>query len=523
MSDISIHDIEQDEQDRFILDTPDKIIKWIKYQYNQQELEHNRNPEISFQRYIDLSNCVICTRKTSDSPLSTNLYDLAGKIDCIVRSNHLPFHYEVLEELKCRNSIIYGIGFSSTRFHHKIEISDSTFKNGGSFNGCEFLEPVLIQDCDQCQVGSFERSVFHREIYLTDLSFNCIKVSFAQCTFKGNVNLSNILFPSCDNEVVKGHNFVDFSQSTFHHGLSLKAIRSQIPIFANECVFEGQVEMRNISSEAQISFANSSIRNRFSLTSGSKTHNRLTELNLRNVTMYDRCDIENSEIGSLYTDFASIMDKCLFRLCCCKVLTCCSMYSLYNQGFVIFDEDELSKINLDGAINIGVIELEDTRLESKNIYSEKTARILKESAQKIGNDIDALEYRKIELYFHKCQTKFLWDKIILFLNKISNDYGRSFVYGVVFTLVVAFVFFFVINYWGTDTQIFEFNMRGDFSGFGTVWKKYLDVLNVLNFRDQLKGVELNALGETMFLISKIFIAYGMYQTVIAFRKYHKNQ
>lgn len=42
-----------------------------------------------------------------------------------------------------------------------------------------------------------------------------------------------------------------------------------------------------------------------------------------------------------------------------------------------------------------------------------------------------------------------------------------------------------------------------------------------SFKDKFEGVKLNAWGETVFFLSKIFISYGIYQTIVAFRKFSK--
>lgn len=109
---------------------------------------------------------------------------------------------------------------------------------------------------------------------------------------------------------------------------------------------------------------------------------------------------------------------------------------------------------------------------------------------------------------------------LLFLNRISNSFGINWSRGVIFTMITAFVFYCLINYWGTDSQFFEIGWE-NWNSFGKVWKEYLNILNVFNFNNQKDGIILNAWGETFFFLSKIFIAFGVYQTIAAFRKYGK--
>ena len=109
--------------------------------------------------------------------------------------------------------------------------------------------------------------------------------------------------------------------------------------------------------------------------------------------------------------------------------------------------------------------------------------------------------------------------LLLLLNFCSNGFGLKWVQGILFTMTIALLFFILINFFGIETPIFIIDFK--FNNFGEVWKGYLNILNVLNFRDKLDGIELNAWGESLFFVSKIFLSYGIYQTVSAFRKYGK--
>lgn len=47
-----VDDILLDDNDRHILDSTDKIIRWINYQYEEQEIKHEENIDIPYRRYI---------------------------------------------------------------------------------------------------------------------------------------------------------------------------------------------------------------------------------------------------------------------------------------------------------------------------------------------------------------------------------------------------------------------------------------------------------------------------------------
>lgn len=127
----------------------------------------------------------------------------------------------------------------------------------------------------------------------------------------------------------------------------------------------------------------------------------------------------------------------------------------------------------------------------------------------------------ILLIFNWLKVKRILDKesIVLFFNKISNDFGQSWVRGIIFTMAFAYIFYLLINFYGLEKPIFRF--AWSLEGFGTAWKEYLKILNVLNFNDKLDNFKFTALGETLFFVSKVFVSYGIYQTVSAFRKFGK--
>ena len=201
------------------------------------------------------------------------------------------------------------------------------------------------------------------------------------------------------------------------------------------------------------------------------------------------------------------------------------------------NKPSITSIDLQGAANLGIIEIEDTQIQCKNRI---TARLLKDSANKSNNVIDSTHYKSEEyrLYrkelllelkkvFEKGSLKRVFsfpitDLGLLLLNTISNNNGKSWFRSVIFTCVTAWIFFIGINYLGISKgSFFDWGWH-DWVSFEKVWKEYLNMFYLVEFKDKFdQGIELNALGETMFFISKIFVGYGVYQTISAFRKYGK--
>ena len=111
---------------------------------------------------------------------------------------------------------------------------------------------------------------------------------------------------------------------------------------------------------------------------------------------------------------------------------------------------------------------------------------------------------------------------LLYLNRISNSFGMSWGQGVLFTCVTAWIFFVLINYMGVESSHLFVLWQYGWGGFGDVWQNYLRMFYLTKFEDVFNtGIKLNVYGETLFFVSKIFVSYGIYQTISAFRKYGK--
>lgn len=121
---------------------------------------------------------------------------------------------------------------------------------------------------------------------------------------------------------------------------------------------------------------------------------------------------------------------------------------------------------------------------------------------------------------------YLKDIILLLLNRISNYFGTDWVRGVVFTMTIgSVVSYFLLrenyNLWHID--IYDINAWKQSIGFLI---KIINVVDMKPFKESenslVKLVNNNDTNNIILFIGRIFIAYGIYQTVQAFRKYGKS-
>lgn len=110
------------------------------------------------------------------------------------------------------------------------------------------------------------------------------------------------------------------------------------------------------------------------------------------------------------------------------------------------------------------------------------------------------------------------DKLLLWFNKNSNIFDTDWVVGINFTILVTLIAYIVIL--SLNPNLF---FLPNSEGVGNFLRGLVDVLNITNWR------YIKILGKTpsnwqyVFLfIGRIFVAYGIYQTVQAFRKFGKS-
>lgn len=121
---------------------------------------------------------------------------------------------------------------------------------------------------------------------------------------------------------------------------------------------------------------------------------------------------------------------------------------------------------------------------------------------------------------------YLKDIILLLLNRISNYFGTDWVRGVVFTMTIgSVVSYFLLrenyNLWHID--IYDINAWKQSIGFLI---KIINIVDMKPFKESenslVKLVNNNDTNNIILFIGRIFIGYGYYQTIQAFRKFGKS-
>ncbi len=159
--------------------------------------------------------------------------------------------------------------------------------------------------------------------------------------------------------------------------------------------------------------------------------------------------------------------------------------------------------------------------------SREACRFFKNELLKLNNSIDALKYYEMEMNAYENELKdrkwYNENRILLSLNRVSNKYGISWKRGVLFTLIVGALFFlpniFLLkdSYWSCG-----WNSWSDFwKVAGITTELYMKAMYAAHSFDYLKEYNPRGITFVFDMIGRIFVAYGYYQTVSAFRKFSK--
>lgn len=156
-------------------------------------------------------------------------------------------------------------------------------------------------------------------------------------------------------------------------------------------------------------------------------------------------------------------------------------------------------------------------------WDRKTLRAIKRELINTHNQIDYLRFKAYELNAYKKEVnlnKLNWkDSLILYFNEDSNYFGLDWTKGIRFIFQWSFILylFYIISYSACINNLSYIPKTEDFL------VNYLKFTNPLSFlKTPLENSE-NYFFPLLFLsVSKIFVSYGIYQTIQAFRKFGVN-
>lgn len=146
--------------------------------------------------------------------------------------------------------------------------------------------------------------------------------------------------------------------------------------------------------------------------------------------------------------------------------------------------------------------------------------------QKQGDNIRSLEYNSREIEAHYKSLGFnssdFFRKINLGLNFLSNNFGRDWVRGILFSFCIGFFFFWLLL---ISTDNFQIGMPTSNTNLLPAFLKFMNPLRFYELESIFKNttveneIKLKPFSFFADFGGRVFITYGYYQTIQAFRKF----
>jgi hypothetical protein len=202
------------------------------------------------------------------------------------------------------------------------------------------------------------------------------------------------------------------------------------------------------------------------------------------------------------------------------------------RDLVLFDDDTAKSLVIKETLFQKGLMLPIPKTNRMTEIDSSVWCILKNQALSRNENINAIEYRKNELTSYTNELKIngthFQERLVLLFNKISNDHGINWFRGVLFT-VITWLLFYSIFVMSKDNFYGLFHRGGTFlltdSHF---WSDAISFLwlpqGVSDLSNGLKEHHPGIFSIIMaisFVFGKIFIAYGAFQTISAFRRHGK--
>lgn len=324
------------------------------------------------------------------------------------------------------------------------------------------------------------------------------KINFSYTIFKEKVQIIKCKFNSD----------IQFHGTIFRDGLSFQGVKSDSDVtnfYMEFCSIKGRFdfwnnEFKNLSlhlKSAKLLDCNLSFRGNFK--------EILLDEIISNVTTIIK--VEGAKIGKFSISFSSIQGK---------------LYLLSDKIFIFNANNTI----VEGEIFVA------NKLVVQNVSDRYTARLLKHQSIKVNDVIISNHFKMLEMRKYQSELKenkknrntfeYLNEISILKLNYISNKHGQYWFQGVIFTFFLSVIFYFIFALSTNQIGLISQLNAESITLCGLYWKEVLRYLWLPDISG-IKDLEVGFWGTLIFILGKIFIAYGIYQTIAAFRKYSSNK
>lgn len=345
-----------------------------------------------------------------------------------------------------------------------------SINNGSVANTFDSIKSYIFDDC------RFQEKIKVVDIFEKKLTFknNCIfnELNFDEATFTQNVRFYESVFTKkCSFNNTKFNDLIDFWNSTFQTPILFYKTDFLSTTVFSACTFQQNALFSYALFKEKTIFRGTTFQKGLDISLALNSG----EYNFFNITLNNfksKKHLNEDEYGNMISNYTipTINKKETFRI--------------IKQHFES-NGDDLEYVKY-------------LRLEKKPIFEIVSQNLIKTHPKKFWN------------YFH-----YSFDLISLGLNKISNNNRNSYLLGICFTVTMG-LFFFTLSVLSVPGYYFQLNpLKWSMDDF---WKNFLTFLNPthdVTLFDNFKPIGWTYFWQTW---GRIFVGYGIYQTVQAFRK-----
>ena len=560
------------------------IIELLRKEYNNETFVITQNINIrneKINKEINFSNCIFENKISFENYIfnnnvcftnSTFKNDVCFKKCTFIDNPFFNYSCENVifegENIDFSNSDFYNANFSNTIFgkNKKTLISFEGAKLSNTFfKKAKFKGKILFNksEIENGRITEIQNTKFNEVIFFDQANFQEViflgSISFEKTQFKGDTFFNKTSFYNDNQNLEKEAIQVNFKHALFSKKVFFRDSKFGVDFY--KAIFYCPIYFSNakfclkekIYSKYAINFEKAQFKKKVNF-HYSEFYNtvRFENTKFENLVDFYSAHFYNAQQFH-FTDF---LDRAIFsntefdeevQFLHCTV----DSNSYIRFESVTFKKSlDISRSNFNDKANFWNIEIEeggiltsskyqdDFEVHKNEINSKKTVpsiykqlretyRIIKSNFYSQNNKIEGLKFYKREMSVYEREKRHSpSDTILLFANKFSTNFGTNWFRGVVFTMLIGSIFSFLLlltnyNLWHID--IYDINAWIQSIGFLI---RIINVVDMKPFEENgnslVKLVDNNDTNNIILFIGRIFIAYGIYQTVQAFRKFGKS-
>ena len=436
--------------------------------------------------------------------------------------------YDAKFTLAANFDSVIPITFKSKIFDFYIELEP--LNRPILFKDCEFKKRILFCKGSDEVIATTENQVNQEDIF-TEIETNEFKekVEFKECDFNLHIQFDDIKFSDkfimqeCNVKIVSFRNttfnsLADFWRTTFKEKVIFYKTDFNATAVFSAVKFEENVLFTYSLIADKIIFRGTQFKKNvdFSLAIISGELN-LFDLNLKeSKAPTEPIDISETEYENNVSKVGLVPIK-NYR----ETLRIIKHYFIKNEDYFtanIFsrlEKKEITKIlkqtifskkitkRIIEKINIEFTEIKKTNTEPYHYIKERRS----------------IETNKVLLKQKYLSSSYFFDMIGLFFNWISNNHKNSYIQAIIFTFVIGLISFYVSLTLVSEKIIIDNcdfiieNLKNHFFTFLNPTHKKISLSCVVEDHNEY-GIKYNAIN----FLGRLFVGYGFYQTIQAFRK-----